>query len=117
MGGLIGEGLAEYRIGQAAGAKGLPEGLARVFGHHILAVIPWHQYHDMAGAFPAFVTAMELALWFGLLLLFRLCGHDGGLCCGWRAHHRLVQLALNPLPGGIYPWGGIAWIGWPGMAS
>lgn len=59
MGGLIGEGLAEDRIGQAAGAKGLPEGFARVFGHHILAVIPWHQYHDMAGALATFVTAMD----------------------------------------------------------
>ena len=63
MGGLIGEGLAEYRIGQAAGAKGLPEGFARLFGHHILAVIPWHQYHDMAGALPACVTAMDFSWW------------------------------------------------------
>ena len=61
MGGLIGEGLAEYRIGQAAGAKGLPEGLARVFGHHILAVIPWHQHHDMAGALAAAVATMDFA--------------------------------------------------------
>jgi len=61
MGGLIGEGLAEYRIGQAAGAKGLPEGFARLFGHHILAVIPWHQHHDMAGALPACVTAMDFS--------------------------------------------------------
>lgn len=59
MGGLIGEGLAEYRVGQAAGTKGLPEGFARILGHDVLTVIPWHQYHDMAGALPAFVTAMD----------------------------------------------------------
>ncbi len=68
MGGLIGEGLAEYRIGQAAGAKGLPEGFARVFGHHILTVIPWHQHHDMAGALPACVTAMDFS-WRVLIVL------------------------------------------------
>lgn len=73
MGGLIGEGLTEYRIGQAAGAKGLPEGLARVFGHHILAVIPWHQYHDMAGALPAFVTATDFSWW----VLIVLTTHKG----------------------------------------
>lgn len=59
MGGLIGEGLTEDRIGQAAGAKGLPEGFARILGHDVLAVIPWHQYHDMAGALATFVTAMD----------------------------------------------------------
>ena len=59
MGGLIGEGLAEYRIGQAAGAKSLPEGFARILGHDVLAVIAGDQHHDMAGALPAFVTAMD----------------------------------------------------------
>lgn len=61
MGGLIGEGLAEYRIGQAAGAKGLPEGFARILGHDVLAVIAGDQHHDMAGTFPAFVTAMDFS--------------------------------------------------------
>lgn len=59
MGGLIGVGLAENRVGQTAGAKGLPEGFARLFGHHILAVISRHQYHDMAGALSALVAAMD----------------------------------------------------------
>jgi hypothetical protein len=61
MGGLIGEGLAEDRIGQAAGAKGLPKGFARIFGHHVLTVIAGDQHHDMAGALPAFVTAMDFS--------------------------------------------------------
>jgi hypothetical protein len=59
MSGLIGEGLAEYRIGQTAGAKGLPEGFTRFFGHYILAVVARHQHHDMAGTLSAFVTAMD----------------------------------------------------------
>jgi hypothetical protein len=72
MGGLIGESLAEYRVGQEAGAKGLPEGFARILGHDVLAVIPWHQHHDMAGALPAFVTAMD----FTWRVLVVLAGHD-----------------------------------------
>lgn len=61
MGGLIGEGLAEYRIGQAAGAKGLPEGFTRILGHDVLAVIAGDQHHDMAGTLPAFVTTMDFS--------------------------------------------------------
>ncbi len=59
MGGLVGQCFTKRPVGDAAGSKGLPEGFARLFGHHILAVIPWHQHHDMAGTFPAFVTAMD----------------------------------------------------------
>lgn len=73
MGGLISEGLAEYRVGQAAGAKGLPEGFARVLGHDVLAVIAGDQHHDMAGALPAFVTAMDFTRW---LLVVRVA-HKG----------------------------------------
>lgn len=79
MGGLIGEGLAEYRVGQAAGAKGLPEGFARILGHDVLTVIPWHQHYDMAGALPAFVTAMDFAWWLALGLGGALCCHDDDL--------------------------------------
>ena len=61
MGGLIGEGLAEYRIGQAAGAKGLPEGFARILGHDVLAVIAGDQHHEMAGTLAAFVTAVDFS--------------------------------------------------------
>ena len=59
MGGLVGQCFTKRPVGDAAGSKGLPEGFARVFGHHILAVIPWYQHHDMAGTLAAFVTAVD----------------------------------------------------------
>lgn len=61
MGGLVGKCFTKRPVGDAAGSKGLPEGFARILGHDVLAVIPWHQYHDMAGTLAAFVTAMDLS--------------------------------------------------------
>jgi len=49
MGGLIGQGLAEYRVGQEAGAKGLPESFARLLGYDVLAMVAGDQYHKMVG--------------------------------------------------------------------
>jgi len=78
MGSLIGEGRAECPVGEGAGAKGLPEGLARVFGHDVLTVVAGDQYHYMAGALPALVAAMYFALLllFTLFLLFTLGCHN-----------------------------------------
>ena len=61
MGGLVGKCFTKRPVGDAAGSKGLPEGFARILGHDVLAVIPWHQYHDMAGTLAAFVTAMDFS--------------------------------------------------------
>ena len=61
MGGLIGQSRAECPVGEGAGAKGLPEGLARVFGHDVLAVVARDQHHDMAGALAAAVATMDFA--------------------------------------------------------
>lgn len=78
MGGLIGQGLAKCPVGDAAGTKGLPEGLARILGHDVLTVVAGHQHHYMAGALPALVAAVDLALrlLFALFLLFTLGCHD-----------------------------------------
>lgn len=78
MGGLIGQSRAECPVGEGAGAKGLPEGLARVFGHDVLTVIARDQHHYMAGALAALVAAVDLALrlLFTLFLLFTLGCHD-----------------------------------------
>ncbi|MNH24419.1 hypothetical protein D3C79_843480 [compost metagenome] len=78
MGGLIGQGRAECPVGEGAGAKGLPEGLARVFGHDVLTVVAGDQHHYMAGALPALVAAMDFALLllFTLFLLFTLGCHN-----------------------------------------
>ena len=78
MGGLIGQSRAECPVGEGAGAKGLPEGLARVFGHDVLTVIARDQHHYMAGTLPALVAAVDLALrlLFVLFLLFTLGCHD-----------------------------------------
>lgn len=62
MGGLIGEGLAEYRVGQEAGAKGLPEGFARLLGHDVLAMVAGNQYHKMVGFDAAFSANMQFSL-------------------------------------------------------
>jgi hypothetical protein len=59
IGGLVSQRFAKCPVGEDAGAKGLPEGLARLFGHDVLAVIAGYQHHYMAGALPAFVTAMD----------------------------------------------------------
>ena len=59
MGGLVGQCFTKRPVGDAAGSKGLPEGFARILGHDVLAVIAGDQHHDMAGSFPAFVTAMD----------------------------------------------------------
>ncbi len=59
MGGQVGQCFTKRPVGDAAGSKGLPEGFARIFGHDVLAVIAGDQHHDMAGMFPAFVTAMD----------------------------------------------------------
>ncbi|MNI80572.1 hypothetical protein D3C73_1371090 [compost metagenome] len=88
MGGLIGEGLAEYRVGQAAGTKGLPEGFARFLGHDVLSVIAWHQHHDMAGALAAAVATMDFAR-------FAQGCHTGVALEVGGAHHNLFHLALN----------------------
>ena len=58
MGGLIGEGLAEYRVGQEAGAKGLPEGFARLLGHDVLAVVAGDQHYQVVGFDAAFSANM-----------------------------------------------------------
>ena len=78
MGGLVGQGRAKCPVGDRAGAKGVPEGLARLLGHHILAVVAGHQHHYMAGALAALVAAVDLALrlLFALFLLFTLGCHD-----------------------------------------
>ena len=103
MGGLIGQSRAECPVGEGAGAKGLPEGLARVFGHDVLTVIARDQHHYMAGALPALVAAVDLALRLGLLSLFGLCCYHGfGSRSGWRAHHIPLHLALLP-PCGVGP--------------
>lgn len=62
MGGLIGQGLAEYRVGQEAGAKGLPEGFARLLGHDVLAVVAGNQHYQVVGFDAAFSANMQFSL-------------------------------------------------------
>ena len=92
MGGLIGQGLAKCPVGDSAGAKGLPEGLARFLGYDVLAVVAGDQYHQMVGFDPALVAEVDLTLFARLAL-----GCHGRIRsrCGWRAHHNLLRLALN----------------------
>ena len=61
MGGLVGQCFTKRPVGDAAGSKGLPEGFARILGHDVLAVIAGNKHHDMAGSFPAFVTAVDFS--------------------------------------------------------
>lgn len=79
MGGLVSQRFAKRPVGDAAGSKGLPEGFAGVLGHDVLSVIAGDQHHDMAGALPAFVTAMDFAWWLALGLGGALCCHDDDL--------------------------------------
>ena len=74
MGSLIGQGLAKCPVGDSTGAKGLPEGLARLLGHDVLAVVAGDQHHQMVGFDPAPVAEMDLTLFARLAL-----GCHGGI--------------------------------------
>ena len=88
MGGLVGQGRAKCPVSDRACAKGLPEGLARLFGHHVLAVVARDQHHYMAGALAAAVATMDFAR-------FAQGCHTGVALEVGGAHHNLFHLALN----------------------